>query len=327
MHELPQDLANSVRSCRASVSSSHNPRKVPSDLEKGRDQGDYEEKRFERAPSPTSSSIHPNGSRQALHQLRHHGAYDELLDTEQAPHGNIPSAPSRRDGKASQHAPAAGEKNVVETAPRVEDPDPAANRLDENTTPLTTADFYELMGMRPPVSKQQNPNELAVRHGLYGRIRSRLSYTQIKYRIFDILTYAFLGLQLVLSATFIVLGSLTKVDSHIAIAVLGAVSTVVAGALALMKGQGLPNRLRQTRDGLRNVVFEAEELYWDVGAERPVYYRDVKKVREAFLRVIEEDRRNHPDTWNAIAMGAAEGVKPSGAGRKPMLAVSAARKS
>jgi len=141
---------------------------------------------------------------------------------------------SRRQGTLPPHAPASAKKSVFGTAPKINDPDPAADRLDDETTPLSTADFYELLGMKPPVSKQQNPRDLAIRHGLYHRIQSRLSYVQTKYRIFDVLTYAFLALQLVLSATFIVLGSLSKVDSHVAIAVLGAVSTVVAGALALM---------------------------------------------------------------------------------------------
>lgn len=199
-------------------------------------------------------------------------------------------------------------KKPLFNGPKVDDLDPAADRLDDNMEPLSKADFYELMRMHAPSSKNQNPKELSTRHGLYGRIHYDMEYTQTKYRIYDVLVYVFLILQLFLSAVFIVLGSLTRVDSHIAIAVLGAVSTVIAGALALMKGQGLPNRLRHTRDSLRNVVFEAEELYWDVGADRLVYYKDIKKVREDYLRVLEESRRNHPDTWNATATGIAQRV-------------------
>lgn len=54
----------------------------------------------------------------------------------------------------------------------------------------------------------------------------------------------------------------------------------MAGTLALMKGQGLPNRLRMTRAGLRKVIFEAEELYWDVTAGRSVRFVDIRKIRE-----------------------------------------------
>lgn len=79
-----------------------------------------------------------------------------------------------------------------------------------------------------------------------------------------------------------------------------------SSVLALMKGQGLPNRLRQTRDSLRMVIFEAEELYWDAKSGRPVLYKDVKKIREDYLGVLEQARQNHPDVWNGtdeIAQG------------------------
>jgi hypothetical protein len=175
---------------------------------------------------------------------------------------------------------------------------------------LTHEDFLELMGLRPPTGRYDLPKHLSAPKGLYGTINSRLSYVNFKYRVFDVFTYFFLILQVFLSAVFIVLGSLTQVDSHIAIAILGAVSTVVAGALALMKGQGLPNRLRQVRDDLRNVLFEAEELYFDAASGRSVYYRDIRKLREDYLRVTEEARRNHPDTWNRTTTEIAKAINP-----------------
>jgi hypothetical protein len=191
-------------------------------------------------------------------------------------------------------------KKSVFSQPKVDDPDPAADRIAANEdAPLSTDDFYKLIGMRQPTSKGQIPKELGTKNGLYGRIRGSLEYVQTKYRIFDIATYVFLVLQILLSAIFIVLGSLTRIDSHLPIVILGAISTVIAGVLAVMKGQGLPNRLRQTRDGLRNVIFEAEELYWDVNAERKVWFKDIIKLREDYLRVMEDARRNHPDTWNS----------------------------
>lgn len=183
----------------------------------------------------------------------------------------------------------------------MDDPDPSAGRIaTQSGQPLSKVDFYRLIGMRQPTSLGQNPKELALRHGLYGQIHHEMEYVQTKYRIFDIFTYIFLILQLLLSAVFIILGSLRQVDTHIIIAVLGAVSAVIGGLLAVMKGQGLPNRLRQTRDSLKNVVFEAEELYWDVEANKAVYFKDIIKLREDYLRVMMEARKNHPDTWNSI---------------------------
>ena len=77
----------------------------------------------------------------------------------------------------------------------------------------------------------------------------------------------------------------------------------------------------------RNVIFEAEELYWDVGADRPVYYKDIKKVREDYLRVMEEARKNHPDTWNATATGVAKGIDAGGKGKAASVAPQATPKA
>lgn len=52
--------------------------------------------------------------------------------------------------------------------------------------------------------------------------------------------YSLLGLQLFLSAMFILLGSLKLKDSSNAILALGAISTLVAGIMAFMKGQRQP---------------------------------------------------------------------------------------
>ncbi|KAK5108917.1 hypothetical protein LTR62_007719 [Meristemomyces frigidus] len=296
MHELPKDLANSVRSWRASIY------KEPADVEKaGRGDEDYGDKEFER--------VHP----------QHHATQQQLRTNTQSSTG----APQNQSTVANTQAgqppqPPASAKNLrpVFSSPAVNDIDPAASRLDSDPTPLDPSTFYYLIGMKPPLSKHQNPKDLVIEHGLYSKIQIRLRYVQTMYLAFDILANALLIIQLFLSAVFIVIGSLARTDTHVAVAALGAAATVVAGTLALMKGNGLPNRLRQTRDNLRNVEFEAEELYWDVGAGKTVRYRDVVKLREDFLRVLEEARRNHPDTWNPIAKGIAVGIRraPEGKG-------------
>ena len=204
-----------------------------------------------------------------------------------------------------------GKKSVF-NAPPVKDLDPAADRLAEDDTPLSADDFYGLIGMWPPTAANEMPKQLAKPRGLYHKIWSYERFTHQKYRVFDVAAYSFLMLQIIISAVFIVLGSLPHLDSHIAIAALGAVSTVIGGALMLMKGQGLPNRLRMARDAMRNVIFEAEELYWDARSGRPVLYRDVKKVREDYLRVLEQQRKNHPDTWNSQTDETGQGARKDG---------------
>lgn len=108
-------------------------------------------------------------------------------------------------------------------------------------------------------------------------------------------------LQLLISAVFIILGSLRRVEAHTAIAVLGAISTVTGDDLALMNGHGLPNGLREARDQMQYVVFEAEELFWDFRAGKHILYEDIKKLREDYLRVMEQLRMNHPDSYSKAA--------------------------
>ena len=57
--------------------------------------------------------------------------------------------------------------------------------------------------------------------------------------------------QIVVAATLTALGAADA--SHIAITVLGSVNTVIAGIQTYLKGQGLPNRLRQYEFGLRKL--------------------------------------------------------------------------
>jgi len=66
-------------------------------------------------------------------------------------------------------------------------------------------------------------------------------------------------LQLILGATITALGPLAH-NHMVAITVLGAVNTVVAGVLALMKGRGLPQRLRKDLAEIRNVMTYIEEV-------------------------------------------------------------------
>ncbi|KAM0713768.1 hypothetical protein Q7P37_010730 [Cladosporium fusiforme] len=308
MHELPKELGNSLRSFRNSVHR-HSGGQYEDDLEKAID----EDSKRQMNETPSSLILHPTLSRQAIgFNITTHE--DAPPNTEQPK--NHPSSLHSFNRSHHHHNVSlppetpASRKRPLLTAPKIADPDPASDRLDDDPTPLTDEDFYKLMGMRPPSSKNKNPKKLGMRNGMYSRISGKYEYINRKYRIFDVLTYVLLVLQLLLGAVFIVLGSITGMcTTNISIAVLGALSTVAAGALALMKGQGLPNRLHQMRDDLHNVKFEAEELYWDVAAGREVLYRDIRKLREDYLRVMEDGRRNHPDTWTAATQQVAAGVQ------------------
>lgn len=182
---------------------------------------------------------------------------------------------------------------------------------DPDSAPLRAEDFYELIGMKVPEPHGKTPSNLEAAHGFYGQMCQKKRRIERKYRFYDLVVMFFLIMQLLLSAVFIVLGAL-NIDQHIAIAVLGAVSSIIAGVLALMRGQGLPNRLRMERDGLTKVILEADELYWDVGAGREITYEDVRKLRDAYSSVLEDAGRNHPDTWNTTAIATAQGLTKTG---------------
>lgn len=205
-------------------------------------------------------------------------------------------------------------KQSVYNAPPVRDIDPAADRLAEDPTPLSAEDFYTLIGLNAPTPGKDGLGQIAKPHGLYGKLYRNEKFTNRKYHAFDFTAYILLFLQLVISAVFIILGSLPHLDTHIPIAVLGAIATVIAGALALMKGNGLPNRLRVERDELRLVMFEVEELYWDIRSGRDVLYKDVKKVREDFLRVMKAMADHHPDAVSLPKGVGAEGGGGGGSG-------------
>ena len=190
--------------------------------------------------------------------------------------------------------------------------DSTAARLAKDTTPLKRDDFYELLGMAKPDSKTHlPPKDWDTLHGFYHLVRRRERSVGQRYRFYDIFVSGLLVVQLLLSAVFIVLGSINAIH-HITITVLGAFATLIAGILALVKGQGLPTRLRMERDGLRAVLLQAKELYWDAAANRPMTYEDVKKVRDAYHKVVNDAARNHPDMWNSSSEKMPQPLVPTG---------------
>jgi hypothetical protein len=68
----------------------------------------------------------------------------------------------------------------------------------------------------------------------------------------EVMVYTSHFLQIIVGASLTALGP-SAGDHTITITVLGAMNTVVAGVLALVKGQGLPERLRQDRAEFRRL--------------------------------------------------------------------------
>lgn len=114
--------------------------------------------------------------------------------------------------------------------------------------------------------------------------------------LYEICAYGLLGLQLLLSAIFVILGSLKLSDSSDAILALGALSTLVTGTLAFMKGQGQPSRLRQKTLGLGKILRKLEMLHQTV-EWKPVTVDDIDRLEKNYQDVLDESDQNHPDFW------------------------------
>lgn len=131
------------------------------------------------------------------------------------------------------------------------------------------------------------------------------------------LVYASHFLQIIVGASLTALGP-SAGDHTITITILGAMNTVVAGVLALVKGQGLPERLRQDKAEFRKLQdwIEQTEALLAVG----VIGRDRKEVgllvQVAFVKYNEakaSEENNVPENY----VRAGGDVVPGQTGRLP----------
>ncbi|TKA80693.1 hypothetical protein B0A55_03689 [Friedmanniomyces simplex] len=193
----------------------------------------------------------------------------------------------------------------------------------DDRQPMKPAAFYKLIGLRQPqdASYVACLAELEEGNGLYHDVRTNHEHMQRVFCYFELGTYTALLGQILLSANFVILGAMRGDSNHVAIAILGAFSVAIAGILALIKGQGLPMRLRIERDALWEVQLQAEELHWQVAAGQPVMFADIKRIWSRFVQVKKEASLNHPDTWNSATNAAAQ---PVGGSSSKLVSVPAA---
>lgn len=139
--------------------------------------------------------------------------------------------------------------------------------------------------------------------GIYTNILHQERVTSRHYRLYKLVIYGGLIAQLLLSALLILLASVPS-NHHIAIAVFGALNGVITGVLALVGGQGLPNRLVQYSDGLRGLRERIEWLERELEAGlREVRYREVVGLRSAYDGLRGDELVNRPDFWSSFGKG------------------------
>lgn len=119
----------------------------------------------------------------------------------------------------------------------------------------------------PPTPSSKNPftSRPAPNLGIYTRIvREEISAKRQFYIAASIINTCYFG-QICIAAALTALGA--SASSNIAITVLGAANTVLAGVLTYLKGQGLPNRLRMYWTSLRKCREFIEEKEREIAAE------------------------------------------------------------
>ena len=107
--------------------------------------------------------------------------------------------------------------------------------------------------------------------------------------------------QIVVAATLTALGAADA--SYIAITVLGSVNTVIAGIQTYLKGQGLPNRLRQYEFGLRKLREYVEDRERDFShADCPLNVdHEIADIAAMYKVVRQTAEDNTPDNYLPMA--------------------------
>lgn len=94
--------------------------------------------------------------------------------------------------------------------------------------------------------------------GLYKEIIGIQKWRSRQYRLVEVLYYLALGAQIVIGATLTALGPHSGLHAK-SITILGVFNTTIAGILAMLKGQGLPDRLRKDEFEMKKVQDYIEE--------------------------------------------------------------------
>jgi SMODS and SLOG-associating 2TM effector domain len=136
--------------------------------------------------------------------------------------------------------------------------------------------------------------------GIYPSVVYGESYSKWAYHLFETVVTSCLILQILLAATLTALGAASS--SHIIITAFGAVNTALAGTVALLKGQGLPNRLRQDWNSWRDLRDCIEEKEREIGCGKPGVdvWAEIKIIEDRYEAVRKNQEKNRPDMYTHL---------------------------
>lgn len=170
--------------------------------------------------------------------------------------------------------------------------------------PDNLQDFRDILGIHalpPDFNSAARPAE---NQGTYKRLVDAELKARVEYYFSASIINTGLAAQLVFAATLTALGASQK--SFMAITVLGSVNTVIAGGMAYLKGQGLPERLVQYANDLRKVREHLEER--ERQFMRPDCPLNVDQETRTILRMYQAARKKAEDS----AIREADSVKQKG---------------
>jgi hypothetical protein len=129
--------------------------------------------------------------------------------------------------------------------------------FDPNDDNLTK--FRKAVGINVPYSSADDlESARKAATGIYKEVIDTRITRHRQYRFAEFIFYLALGAEIIIGATLTALGPISELHSQ-AITILGVVNTSTAGILALLKGQGLPDRLRKDGFEMRKVQDFIEE--------------------------------------------------------------------
>lgn len=170
-----------------------------------------------------------------------------------------------------------------------------------NASPLSTN------GINDIESARKKPN------GLYAEVIRIRHMREIQFHVVDILYYTVVIAQILIGAVLASLGSLAKIHPT-AITILGVVNASIAGILALLKGQGLPDRLRKDEFQMKRVqdFIESEDIRLALQNDITTHELEqtVQNIFDAYNRARDTAEMNRPSSY-AVQVENSNGSKPA----------------
>lgn len=195
---------------------------------------------------------------------------DGASKTPQIQLGTSSSTPKGADGtkrRASKQRPQSTNRRhsqqrpLSRLAPPHHDPNAVPPKLVKLRTVIGISTPDSLLALSSSDLKQRPGANL----GIYARIIKQEQIARYEFYFAASLINTCYAGQIVVAAALTALGASSS--SHVVITVLGALNTVIAGMLTYLKGQGLPNRLRQYWNSLRKCREFIEEKERQCAAE------------------------------------------------------------